>query len=194
MLLLLVILHFYNTEMIASSEPILFEELSLRRSHNFKDPSRPMTANTTGMNWNKYPTKQLSKVITPKILKMDREGCESIRRRIEYEQAIEEMINGMSQGNYAISNLDDEIPKSWVQENRLKIRQKFLRRHEENIEKERKAGIYKDYRTISEKSYRHGSTRNRQITTSHISKIIVLQHCFYILSSKSKYPFLNSFG
>ena len=34
--------------MMASEEPMLFEELSLRRSNNFKDPSRPNTAYSTG--------------------------------------------------------------------------------------------------------------------------------------------------
>lgn len=31
-------------EMIAQTDPVLLEELSLRRSNNFKDPSRPTTA------------------------------------------------------------------------------------------------------------------------------------------------------
>lgn len=83
--------------MMATNEPMLFEELSLRRSNNYKDPSRPTTAYSSGLNWNKYPTRQLNKVITPKILKMDREGCENIKKRIEYEQIIDQMLNGTSQ-------------------------------------------------------------------------------------------------
>ena len=69
--------------MMASQEPMLFEELSLRRSNNYKDPNRPLTAYMTGSSWNKYPTKQLKQVITPKILKMDREGCDNILNNFE---------------------------------------------------------------------------------------------------------------
>lgn len=153
----------YLIEMMASQEPMLFEELSLRRSNNYKDPSRPMTA-STAFNWNKYPTKQLDKVITPKILEMDKKGCESIRQKIEYEKAIENMLNGIS-NTYA----NDGMAMSWVEENRLKIRAKFLKRHEENIEKERRAGVFKDYQTISERAKRGNSsngTRNRPFTTN----------------------------
>lgn len=137
-------------EMIAQNDPMLLEELSLRRSNNFKDPSRPTTA--TMSNWNQYPTKQLSKVIRPKILKMDSEGCENIKKRIEYEKVIEQMEN------------------VWKEENRAKIRNKFIQQHEKNIEKERKAGVYKDYKTISEKNSLKpdGGTRNRPFTTANI--------------------------
>ena len=56
----------------------------------------------------------------------------------------------------------------WKEENRVKIREKFIKRHEENIEKERKAGIYKDYQTISDKSKRDNATRNRPFTTANL--------------------------
>ena len=56
----------------------------------------------------------------------------------------------------------------WKEENRIKIRQKFIQRHEQNIEKERKAGIYKDYQTISEKSNKENATRNRPFTTANL--------------------------
>jgi hypothetical protein len=46
----------------------------------------------------KCPTKQLNKVITDKILKMDMQGCETIKKRIEYEKAVEQMISGISEG------------------------------------------------------------------------------------------------
>lgn len=61
-----------------------------------------MTA--TMSNWNQCPTKQLSKVIRPKILKMDSDGCENIKKRIGYEKVIEEM------------------ERMWKIENRVKIR------------------------------------------------------------------------
>ena len=57
-----------------------------------------------------------------------------------------------------------------MEENRLKLREKFIKRHEENIEKERKAGIYKPYQTISQRAKRGGSihmTRNRPFTTQN---------------------------
>jgi hypothetical protein len=169
--------------MMASQEPMLFEELSLRRSNNYKDPSRPMTANTSAFNWNKYPTKQLDKVITPKILEMDKQGCESIRKKIEYEKAIENMLNGISN-----TYCNDGIARSWVEENRLKIRAKFLKRHEENIEVERKAGIFKDYKTISERVKRGSApngTRNRPLTTKNQRvRIYFNNYSLFILLTK----------
>lgn len=140
-----------SIEVIASNEPMLFEELSLRRSNNYKDPAKPLTAYSSGTNWNKYPTKQLGKVITPKILKMDREGCENIRKRIEYEQAIEQMLNGTSQ-----QYIGEDGPQSWVQQNRSKIRQKFLHRREENKNKE--------LRPLVRKTKTSSETRNRPLT------------------------------
>lgn len=69
--------------MMATQEPMLFEELSLRRSNNYKDPNRPLTAYMTGSSWNKYPTKRLKQVITPKVLKMDKQGCDNIMSSFE---------------------------------------------------------------------------------------------------------------
>lgn len=37
-------------EAIATSDPVLFEELSMRRSNSFKDPTRPVTATVTNFN------------------------------------------------------------------------------------------------------------------------------------------------
>lgn len=81
---------------------------------------------------------------------MDSEGCENIKKRIEYERVIEQM------------------EQVWKEENRIKIRQKFIQRHENNIEKERKAGIFKDYQTITDKSKRENGTRNRPFTTANL--------------------------
>lgn len=72
------------------------------------------------------------------------------------------------------SYLLEDAARSWVQQNRLKLRQKFLQRHEENIEKERKAGIKKgnyglcnelDYKPISERAQIKSSNRSRPATT-----------------------------
>lgn len=60
------------------------------------------------------------------------------------------------------------MEKMWKEDNRLKTRQKLIERHEKNIEKERKAGIYKDYQTLSEKSHNFNSTRNRPFTTANL--------------------------
>ena len=65
---------------------------------------------------------------------------------------------------------------SWIQENRMKTRKKFLQRHEENITKERKAGIFKDYGTISEKSGRIRSNRSRPMTTNFDRNINFMPH------------------
>ena len=94
------------------------------------------------------------------------------------------MLNGIS-NTYA----NDGIAMSWVEENRLKIREKFLKRHEENIEKERKAGIFKDYQTISERAKRgHSSnvTRNRPFTTND-KRVSILQ-LIQFLSFKFPFP------
>jgi hypothetical protein len=93
---------------------MLFEELSLRRSINYKDPSRPMTAYSGGDKGFGQ-----SAVITPKILKMDQEGCANILRKIEYEKAIEHMLSGTTN--------EENMAKSWFEENRLKTREKFYK-------------------------------------------------------------------
>ena len=57
-----------------------------------------------------------------------------------------------------------------MEENRLRLREKFIKRHEENIEKERKAGIYKPYQTINERAQRGSSlnlAKNRPFTTQN---------------------------
>lgn len=47
-------------EAIASNDPVLFEELSMRRSNSFKDPTRPITATVT--NFNQDVSQHLSKL------------------------------------------------------------------------------------------------------------------------------------
>lgn len=62
---------------MAHQEPMLFEELSLRRSNNY------MTGSTSNKYPTKLPAKQLKQVITPKVLKMDRQGCDNILSAFE---------------------------------------------------------------------------------------------------------------
>eukprot|EP00344_Euplotes_crassus_P005858 CAMPEP_0196999714 /NCGR_PEP_ID=MMETSP1380-20130617/4823_1 /TAXON_ID=5936 /ORGANISM="Euplotes crassus, Strain CT5" /LENGTH=559 /DNA_ID=CAMNT_0042416729 /DNA_START=80 /DNA_END=1759 /DNA_ORIENTATION=+ len=129
-----------QAEMMAHQEPMLFEELSLRRSNNY------MTGSTSNKYPTKLPAKQLKQVITPKVLKMDRQGCDNILSAFD----------GMTGGAHG----EPDFIKYWVQENRNKTRQKFINRHEQNIQRERKAGIYKPYQTISQRAHKRGATRD----------------------------------
>ena len=52
-------------------------------------------------------------------------------------------VSIISQPKTYLKTLVQPNGKSWVEENRLKIRKKFIQRHEQNIEKERKAGVFK---------------------------------------------------
>ena len=128
-------------EAIAHNDPVLFEELSLRRSNSFKDPSRPITATIT--NWNQDPSNHLSKLPGLKF-------CKWIADKAK------------------VSDVVDQMETMWKQENRRKIRQKFIEQHEKNIERERKAGIYKDYQTMAEQSKHPNATRNRPLTTANL--------------------------
>lgn len=128
-------------ESIAFNDPVLFEELSLRRSNSFKDPSRPITATVT--NWNMDPTQHLTKLPGLKF-------CKWIADKAKVSEVVEQMET------------------MWKEENRTKIRQKFLEQHEKNIEKERKAGVYKDYQTLSEQSKRVNVVRSRPFTTANL--------------------------
>lgn len=58
---------------MANSEPQMYAELALKRSLNFKDPEKPKQPNTQLWNLiNQLPSNQLSKVLRPKILQMDK--------------------------------------------------------------------------------------------------------------------------
>ena len=116
---------------LAVSDPVLFEELSLRRSNTFKDPSKArMPDGQTWNQYNQYPSKQINKVIRPKILKMEQEGIQSIIEKMENEKRIE----GMQQ--------------EWFRQNRLALRDKLRQKHNDGIALERKSGIFKPYKNI----------------------------------------------
>ena len=70
-----------------------------------------------------------------------------------------------------------------MEENRLKLREKFIKRHEENIEKERKAGIFKPYQTINERAQRGSSlnlARNRPFVTKNPNVVSFLNFYFFL--------------
>ena len=117
---------------LASSDPVLFEELSLRRSNTFKDPAKAKLPDAQMWHQvNQYPSKQINKVIRPKILKMEQEGIERIISKLENEKRIEEM------------------QQEWFRQNRLVLREKLKQKHDEAILLERKSGVFKPYKNIS---------------------------------------------
>lgn len=136
-------------EMLCQSDPELMRSLTSKQAVK-KDPSQSQRVDAA---WNKYKDfsqKQVSTHLRPSILRMDRDGCSSIQNKIEIEKAIE---------NHS---------KMWRQENRLKTRQRFLRRHQINIEKE--APAQREYKSIMSYAKKraktvHGS-RSRPITVA----------------------------
>ena len=136
-------------EAIANNDPVLFEELSMRRSKSFKDPSRPITATVT--DWNQDPTMYLSNLPGLKY-------CKWIADKAKVMDVVDEMEN------------------MWKEQNRQKIRQKLIEQHEKNIKKEEKAGVFKDYRTLTEQSQRAIVPRSRPLTTANLIRNRRLMH------------------
>ena len=64
----------------------MFEELTLKKSNTYKDPSQKPSKTNTWNNLNQYPTKQVTKVLRPKIVSMDNEGCQVIMQRMNNER------------------------------------------------------------------------------------------------------------
>ena len=65
------------------------QEMTVKRSVSYKDPTK--TSNVSNATWNminQCPTKQLDKVIRPKIVEMDAKGCERIIQKINEERQI----------------------------------------------------------------------------------------------------------
>lgn len=87
-----------NEETLAElkeKDPYMFEELTLKRSNSFKDPAknRSSTAHTKS-SWNLLnhcPSRQIEKVIRPKILHMDAEGCGSIIKRLNDDKILQDL-------------------------------------------------------------------------------------------------------
>jgi len=62
---------------------------------------------------------------------MDKQACETIHQKIESEKRSE------------------ELQKLWHQINRVELRSKFIKKHEQNIALEKKSGVKKKYVTIT---------------------------------------------
>ena len=109
-------------------DPELMSTLSMRRSMDYKDPSKTKKPNT--QLWNSItsmPKHKLEEYIRPKILQRDKEACESIVENIKRDQLISEM------------------KKQWFVEERQYTRDRLMRQKQKNIELEERAGVKKDY-------------------------------------------------
>jgi len=89
------------------------EELCLKKSSSFKDPAK--TSSPKEFPWNQLenaPTRQIQRVIRPKILAMDMQGCERIRQKLEEEKERE------------------QIGKQWQEQHRDDRRSALIERHQ----------------------------------------------------------------
>jgi hypothetical protein len=90
------------------NDPYLYQEMTLKKSISFKDPSKNSNSSPHKngypilikylMNYrsswnlvNDLPTKQLDKIMRPKILDLDAQGCDNIIGKINDERKYEEM-------------------------------------------------------------------------------------------------------
>ena len=116
--------------MIESEDPALFEELSMRRkwSNVSKDPVKGLRDQQLNKNsyWNMLnhlPNKGVERIVTDKILDMDRKSCDRILQGILEEKQIADM------------------KKSEQQVIRSDLRNKLNQRHKATIELEIKSGV-----------------------------------------------------
>ena len=116
--------------MIESEDPALFEELSMRRkwSNVSKDPVKGLRDQQLNKNsyWNMLnhlPNKGVERIVTDKILDMDRKSCDRILQGILEEKQIADM------------------KKSEQQAIRSDLRNKLNQRHKATIELEIKSGV-----------------------------------------------------
>ena len=116
--------------MIESEDPALFEELSMRRkwSNVSKDPVKGLRDQQLNKNsyWNMLnhlPNKGVERIVTDKILDMDRKSCDRILQGILEEKQIADM------------------KKSEQQAIRSDLRNKLNQRHKAIIELEIKSGV-----------------------------------------------------
>lgn len=117
---------------LANTEPQLFEQMATKRSITYKDPGNTKQPNMQLWNLiNQLPTYQINQVIRPKIISMDKQACETIHQKIESEKRSE------------------ELQRLWHQNNRVELRSKFIKKHEQNIALEKKSGVKKKYVTIT---------------------------------------------
>lgn len=76
-----------DLEDFKESDPYLYQEMTLKKSTSFKDPSKHNTGSPQKSEaaWNlinQMPTHSIDKVIRPKVLQMDAEGCQKIIEKI----------------------------------------------------------------------------------------------------------------
>lgn len=68
------------------------QEMTLKRSISYKDPSKTMKSSS--ISWNQFdhnPTKQLDKLIRPNIVEMDAQGCQRIIEKINQDVNYKEL-------------------------------------------------------------------------------------------------------
>eukprot|EP00347_Sterkiella_histriomuscorum_P011259 403373138 len=112
-----------NLEQFASYDPFMTQELTMKRSMSYKDPTK--TSNIQGATWNQIdhcPTKQLDKLIRPVIVEMDAKGCERIIKKINDDRNIKDAM------------------KEYYNRNRQQIREKFLQRTQQLEHLQHKSG------------------------------------------------------
>ena len=117
---------------LANTEPQLFDQMATKRSITYKDPGNTKQPNMQLWNLiNQLPTYHINQVIRPKIIQMDKQACETIQEKIEGDKKSE------------------ELQRLWHQNNRIELRTKFIKKHEQNIQLEQKSGIKKKYVAVS---------------------------------------------
>ena len=116
---------------MSMSDPELLSTLSMRRSVDFKDPSKTKKPNT--QLWNsitKMPKHKLEGYIRPKILIRDKQACDDIISKIKDEQ------------------IAAALQKKWFAEERHHTRARLMKQHQKLIDLEEKAGIKKSYMPV----------------------------------------------
>lgn len=115
---------------IEQEDPALFEELSMRRKWSYvaKDPNKGAKDDLLHKSsyWgmlNHLPEKGVSRIVTDKILDMDKVSCDRILRGILDEK------------------LADDSARSRQQRNRQELRSKLNRRHEMTMQLEARCGV-----------------------------------------------------
>lgn len=83
------------------------------------------------------PTYAINQVVRPKILQNDKSNL-FINNLINFSVAVD-----LIQSKIDSDKRGEELQKLWYQNNRQEIRAKFINKHEQNIQLEKKAGIKK---------------------------------------------------
>ena len=119
-----------QVSIIESEDPALFEELSMRRkwSNVSKDPVKGLKDQQLHKNsyWNMLnhlPSKGVERIVTDKILDMDKVSCDRILKSILEEKQLQDMR------------------KNDLQQHRQDLRKKLGQRHREIQDLEIKSGV-----------------------------------------------------